>query len=1438
MLKTLLILLMVFSSSAAFAATSGTLFMDGNGNYGVGTTSPTNKLEVSGGTIAVLNANSMRFYRATNDAYNEIWSAPAGLEIRSSNGALTFDSSNDFIVNTWNGSAYTEKMRLQQSSGNVGIGTAVPLAKLAVAGVGTTTARAFEIDNNLYSPKVVVLDNGNVGIGTVLPVAVLAVGVGQPAMPITGSDLYVKGNLEVDGKIYGDGSALTGISGSISGLSAGYVPRASASITIVDSVIYQNAAGLVGIGTIAPVAKLNVADNSYTSGEHQLLRMAAVDGSAGITIAYEANGALGTGGILRSVGAVPLYFGTYSNSKHITLIDSGNVGIGTAVPRAKLAVAGVGTTTARAFEIDDNLYNPKVVVLDNGNVGIGSTIPSTTLQIKSIAGNGVVIGGTEYPPWMGTDGLYVVGSFRANTYLVESGGAINWGASQARISGYNPSTGSDTYLLFYTGGISANRERMRISDDGNVGIGTAVPRAKLAVAGVGTTTARALEIDDNLYNPKVIVLDNGNVGIGTVLPVAVLAVGVGQPNAMSITGSDLYVKGNIEVDGKIYGDGSGLTGVAGVSGLTATRVPVALNSTTIIDSGIYYVGGNVGINTTSPIHPIEVKTLSVANYVPVAGFFAPNNTTAGNASQIRFGVAPAWGDAAEWRFIYKAHDDEANRLDFGFWGYTEPVMSYLVSGNVGIGTTVPMARLAVVGTGSTTGRAFEIDNNVYNPKVVILDNGNVGIGTTAPERLLTIRQPADNNGILIKAPLGSGYPNNQIKISTDETYPFINEIISTGRMDIGSDDSQLFLRGTDIYPTGNFMITRTGDATSTATQQGSMSIGLQSNLWNGGAAVNLISGIKTLPSTTVNLLDRMYFVLSATGGSLTDGTTVMVLENTGNVGIGSYAPLAKLQVGLNPNITAGSLPAVAVKGNLVVDGKIYGNGSALTGISGAISGLTATRVPVANSSTTLVDSVIYQNSGNIGIGSTLPDSLVTLAGSTAGDGGADNGKGSILHIRQNTTWSANQPWALFVQGYSYLGGFRINAADGTRSLLKMGTGGILGFATEYPDTPIIFTQHDSYERMRIAIGGNLGIGTTVPLAKLAVVGVGTTTGRAFEIDDNLYNPKVIVLDNGNVGIGTTELVAALTVNGRVTTKEVNIDDGTRMEFRADSTNMRLVGMTENEDIAVVGLSSVGVGIDWNNNATTDYFAIWHNVLGRTEAAELFRVQEDGNVGIGTIEPLAKLTIGTPANATGAMSTTLASYAGDLGTTAGNTINLASFGFGPSNTTALGIRGYRTADDSTYLSTALGLGMDVDNGSFSTSQALWINNSGNIGIGTTIPQQKFEVRGGSILGSEYVVTAAATMTVDWGNGNQQYVVLNQAGHTVNFSSYKVGQVLRLIVCQDGTGSRTVTTWDTSIVWASGTAPTLTAGASKCDIVSFVCTNAKGTVKTFGTMVANF
>lgn len=109
------------------------------------------------------------------------------------------------------------KMTIQASSGNVGIGTINPNGRLTVFGSGTGATPIQTWKNSGNTQRMVVMDNGTVGIGTAGPRSMLdvagdvTVGNGTFTNTSANEDLYVEGNLEVDGTIYGDGSQLTGI---------------------------------------------------------------------------------------------------------------------------------------------------------------------------------------------------------------------------------------------------------------------------------------------------------------------------------------------------------------------------------------------------------------------------------------------------------------------------------------------------------------------------------------------------------------------------------------------------------------------------------------------------------------------------------------------------------------------------------------------------------------------------------------------------------------------------------------------------------------------------------------------------------------------------------------------------------------------------------------------------------------------------------------------------------------------------------------------------------------------------------------------------------------------------------------------------------------------------------------------------------------------------
>lgn len=155
---------------------------------------------------------------------------------------------------------------------------------------------------------------------------------------------------------------------------------------------------------------------------------------------------------------------------------------------------------------------------------------------------------------------------------------------------------------------------------------------------------------------------------------------------------------------------------------------------------------------------------------------------------------------------------------------------------------------------------------------------------------------------------------------------------------------------------------------------------------------------------------------------------------------------------------------------------------------------------------------------------------------------------------------------------------------------------------------------------------------------------------------------------------------------------------------------------------------------------------------------------------------------------------------------------------------------------------------------STLTSFVINNRGFAGIGTTSPYSAFtldRVAGTSLATSSITVTeykraTSTSMTINANDSNTQLLQIGTAATTITLTGFVPGKQLKLIVCNpNGTGG--TITWATSptgiLLWAGGTTPTQTTTANKCDVWSFVGTNATSTTaanthRIFGAMSANF
>ena len=196
--------------------------------------------------------------------------------------------------------------------------------------------------------------------------------------------------------------------GSETGSNAGsdfYINRATDAGVFIDSPFWiSRASGNVGIGTTNPDRKLIVSG----SGSATSIGLYRTDGA---NLAFDApSAATGSLAQIDVSGANSLRFNT-NGSERMRIDASGNVGIGTTLPRQPLHVQGNGSNTGlmiggagsvaftlfnttgaqdalriRSQNYDGTNANERLTILGNGNVGIGSPAPGNKFEVATGSG--------------------------------------------------------------------------------------------------------------------------------------------------------------------------------------------------------------------------------------------------------------------------------------------------------------------------------------------------------------------------------------------------------------------------------------------------------------------------------------------------------------------------------------------------------------------------------------------------------------------------------------------------------------------------------------------------------------------------------------------------------------------------------------------------------------------------------------------------------------------------------------------------------------------------------------------------------------------------------------------------------------------------------------------------------------------------------------------
>ena len=294
-----------------------------NGNVGIGTTSPQQKLHIvdTDGANIILNSN-------TGAENNGIWMTEGGIASPYANGAYVhYDSTNNaFKINTGT-TSLTTKLTIERDSGNVGIGTTSPTQKLHVSNgkvlVDVTSSVGTELILQNLAVDQFAADKNYHEINFI---------TSSTSSETTGGYVRIKAGQEVSGN---DNRSYLGF------WTAPDDGAVSEKMRITSS-------GNVGIGTASPGYKLHVDDNTAYGGI-----FIEGDNAPGLTIRDNS--------------------GT-SESKIYVQSTSGSQG--------NLRISSDNNNTATTPTIEFLIGNShKMRILDNGNVGIGTTSPSEKLDV-------------------------------------------------------------------------------------------------------------------------------------------------------------------------------------------------------------------------------------------------------------------------------------------------------------------------------------------------------------------------------------------------------------------------------------------------------------------------------------------------------------------------------------------------------------------------------------------------------------------------------------------------------------------------------------------------------------------------------------------------------------------------------------------------------------------------------------------------------------------------------------------------------------------------------------------------------------------------------------------------------------------------------------------------------------------------------------------------
>ncbi len=728
--------------------------------------------------------------------------------------------------------------------------------------------------------------------------------------------------------------------------------------------------GNVGIGTATPQAKAQIQTNSTPAAPQLKLTEAASGNHARLVLDNTASGKYWTIAGLNGTGTnADDRLGIYHSGggQVMEMTGDGNIGIGTATPQAKQEVSSASSVTnpqlmltetavneyaritlrntqasnnwtvagmATGNRLNDrfNIYHSTagdVISIDGwGNTGIGSA-PDIGSRLSVSAGAGAAIVASSTASGFPT---MVVANSAGNAQ------AINASATDAGTGVYGYSErGRGGYFTSASGtGLFVGGSRSIITDIGRSGFGTSNPLEMLDVNGgikVGNTTGTNpgtiryngsdlqgyvggqwqsltggsvtgvwTAAGNDIQNSN-----SGNVGIGGAAA-ANSKLNVTGAVANTITATNTAANGNAIT---AFGIGTNSTGITATSAVgTAGKFSTTSGAAITADGGgttgkaIIVTQGYAGFGVLNPTEQVDVQ-----------GAIRLGSTTNNNPGTIRYNGSDLEGYVSgQWKSLTAAPQTSD-------WTKTGNHIYSNNTGNVGIGTTSPEAKMDVqtsgLGETSVLGKASSLTSKAVAGTGSAGAYGGYFKSTPASIGTVTALYASSRDGHnAIYTDSGNVVVNRgDVRVRRGDV------LVDTGTVSIGTTapEAKLHVQTTELGETS--VLGKASSLTSKAVA-GTGSAGAY-----GGYFKSTPASIGTVTALYASSRDGHNAIYTDSGNVVVNRGDVRVrrgnvLVDTGNVGIGVATPVQKLEVNgaIRIGNTQGGDPGVIRYNNGVFEG--------------------------------------------------------------------------------------------------------------------------------------------------------------------------------------------------------------------------------------------------------------------------------------------------------------------------------------------------------------------------------------------------------------------------------------------------------------------------------------------------------------------------------------